>query len=263
MPPAAPARRDERLLAALLAALLVLLAAAFGVFEVLGFARFVWPTLAVASAVAALVAGRRTLRVLRLLALLGAMLIGVVAYTPLTRTLVRPLVRTDAIPPVAHDAIVVLAAWVDRDGHLNAAALDRLLTGATLHRRGVAARLILSRVSNDGRSTDEDQRRVLALLGDSVAVTIIDSVFATRDEAVRAAALRPPVRRIAVVTSPLHTRRACAAYEKVGFVVTCVPSESRDLPLRSLDRAEPRVRAFQQWLYETLATAWYRRNGWI
>src|SRR3712207_6984460 len=51
------------------------------------------------------------------------------------------------------------------DGHLNGPALDRLLTGADLWRRGAAPRLVLSRVRRSGLTSDEDQQRVLALIG--------------------------------------------------------------------------------------------------
>jgi uncharacterized SAM-binding protein YcdF (DUF218 family) len=68
---------------------------------------------------------------------------------------------------------------------------------------------------------------------------------------------------VAVVTSPLHTHRACAAFEKVGFIVSCVPSESRSVALRNPRLATDRLRAFQLWLYELAGLTLYRARGWI
>ncbi|MFN2565563.1 MAG: YdcF family protein, partial [Gemmatimonadaceae bacterium] len=93
----------------------------------------------------------------------------------------------------------------------------------------------------------------------------VDSVFSTRDEAVRMRELARSldISSVAVVTSPTHTYRACATFEKVGFAVTCVPSESRDVALGSLGDVTDRVRAFQLWLYEMAGLAKYRVRRWI
>jgi uncharacterized SAM-binding protein YcdF (DUF218 family) len=114
-------------------------------------------------------------------------------------------------------------------------------------------------------TSDADQQRVVGLLNPPARLLIVDSVFSTRDEAVRMAALARPlgITRIALVTSPLHTRRACATFEKVGFRVTCVPSESREAALESLREATDRVRALQLTLYEWAAFVKYRARGWI
>jgi uncharacterized SAM-binding protein YcdF (DUF218 family) len=70
-------------------------------------------------------------------------------------------------------------------------------------------------------------------------------------------------RRIAVVTSPLHTRRACATFEAVGFQVLCVPAALRGSGLDPQSIPEDRFRGFRLWLYETFATNSYKRRGWI
>ena len=72
------------------------------------------------------------------------------------------------------------------------------------------------------------------------------------------------LRRIAVVTSPMHTRRACAVFEAVGFVVSCTAARMRDasgLP----DARTPvnRLALFGQWIYEVAAMADYAARGWL
>ncbi|MFN2565506.1 MAG: YdcF family protein [Gemmatimonadaceae bacterium] len=197
-----------------------------------------------------------------------AILIAVIAYTPIMRRLTRASVRADATGP-AVQAIVVLSGGITSDGHLEPAAADRLLTGLSLVRRGVASTLIVSRERprdhRRGLTSDLDQQRLVALLDRPVRLLIADSVYSTRDEAVRMRALAQAlgISSVAVVTSPVHTRRACATFERVGFAVTCVPSESRGVPLGNLRVATDRVQAFQLWLYELAGRTLYRARGWI
>ena len=68
---------------------------------------------------------------------------------------------------------------------------------------------------------------------------------------------------IALVTSPMHTRRACATFEAVGFKVVCVPADARESGLYEGSGAGDRLRVFGWWLYETFASSTYRRRGWI
>jgi uncharacterized SAM-binding protein YcdF (DUF218 family) len=93
----------------------------------------------------------------------------------------------------------------------------------------------------------------------------VDSVHTTRDEAVNAWRLLSPrgASRVAVVTSPLHTRRACAAFEQVGFTVTCVPAVSRVYSVNAADTGADRLVLFREWLYERAAWIEYRARGWV
>jgi uncharacterized SAM-binding protein YcdF (DUF218 family) len=224
------------------------------------------PVAAVAGALVALTRARRSLIVL------GAglaVLLAVIAYTPVIRRPLRSLVRSDPLGAHAVQAVIVLAGGVTNDGHLKQGALDRMLSGLALIRRGIASTLIVSR-ERDGPpnhrvTSDVDQQRLIALLERPIRLLIVDSVFSTRDEAVRMRKLARSleITSVAVVTSPTHTYRACATFEKVGFTVTCVPSESREVALESLRAATDRVRAFQQWLYELAGLTKYRVRRWI
>ena len=166
-------------------------------------------------------------------------------------------------------AVVVLSGGITSDGHLAPPVVDRTLTGLSLIRRGLATTLIVSRERlgppGQGVTSDADQQRLVALLERPVRLLIVDSVFSTRDEAVRMRALARSldVTSVAVVTSPMHTYRACATFEKAGFTVTCVPSDSRDVALGSLRAPTDRVRAFQLWLYELAGLTKYRLQRWI
>lgn len=209
---------------------------------------------------------------LRPLLLIGAGIIAllcvVVAYTPLVSEAARPLVRRDSIPPRV-DAIAVLSMGVTPDGLMRGETLERLLSGLMLARGGLAPVMLVSmeRGAGNGASVSDsaDLRNVTALLGTATPIIFVDSIFTTRTEALRMRAIARSNgwKTVAVVTSPMHTRRACATFEAVGFKVVCVPAVVRGSGLPPGSNAEDRLRAFRSWLYETFATEEYRRRGWI
>jgi uncharacterized SAM-binding protein YcdF (DUF218 family) len=69
--------------------------------------------------------------------------------------------------------------------------------------------------------------------------------------------------QIALVTSPMHTRRACATFEKLGFRVVCVPALERDHDTWHPVTAEDRLAAWRAYLYERLAWVEYSYRGWV
>lgn len=198
-----------------------------------------------------------------------ALLALIVIATPVTDALVAPLVRTDSMP--SHlDAIVVLGGGVTASDVLPSEATDRMLSGLELARRTQPRLFITTRVvakTESGRvlSSDDDQRTLIALAGDTAIWRVTGRVATTRDEALETSAILPPgaAGLVAVVTSPTHTRRACATFEKVGYRVVCVPSVPRShsvLPARS---PSERLHAFFGWIYERLGLIKYRAHGWI
>jgi uncharacterized SAM-binding protein YcdF (DUF218 family) len=220
------------------------------------------------SALAGAVLGSTRLR--PLLLIVGGILALIciaVAYTPLVSAVGRPLIRRDSIPARV-DAIAVLSAGFTPDGMMRRETLERLLSGLTLARRGLAAVLLVSMERSTNRSPVSDSadiQSVISLTGGGARTILVDSVTTTRTEALRMRAIARANgwQTLAVVTSPLHTRRACATFEAVGFRVVCVPATVRESGMTSGSIAEDRLRDFRSWLYETFATDSYRRRGWI
>lgn len=209
---------------------------------------------------------------LRALLWIGAGLLGAlcvfVAYTPLVRFAARPLVRSDSIPHQL-DAIAALSAGVTADGLARSESLDRLLSAIQLQRQGVAKTLMVSRERAPlGKATvtdSADLARIATLTGSLPSILFVDSIFTTRTEALQMKKIADARgwRRIAVVTSPMHSRRACATFEAVGFQVVCAPAALRGSGIDLHSTPEDRFRGFRAWLYETFATDSYRRRGWI
>ncbi len=198
-----------------------------------------------------------------------SVLLLVVGYTPLIVEPARSLIRNDPLPASA-DAIVVLAAGTNDDGLISPQAADRLLKGLELLNRGIAPVLVLPReadsVGNRLVTQRDDHERIVGLVrGARSKIVLSGLTHSTRDEAVRTAMLfrARGWKRVVVVTSPLHTRRACAAFEKMGMVVSCVAAEWREVALNTFHKPEDRISAFRVWLYEMAGTARYSQLGWI
>jgi uncharacterized SAM-binding protein YcdF (DUF218 family) len=190
----------------------------------------------------------------------------IVAYTPVMEPITRTWVRSDPIPPSA-DAIVVLSAAVTPDTALNAEGTERLLAGLELFQRGVAPRIFTSHVNTkypDGpRSSTPDQERLIRMAGASAGWVMLDSVHSTRDEAVKTAAKLPRGRRVVLVTTAMHTRRACAAFEAVGLGVSCYPARARLHSTWHPAGTGDRLAAFGDYIYEALGSLEYRWRGWL
>jgi uncharacterized SAM-binding protein YcdF (DUF218 family) len=191
----------------------------------------------------------------------------IVGYTPVMFGVASGWVRDDPLPPAA-DAIVVLSASVKSDGALNAEGVERLLTGLELFQRLLAPRIFTTAVEsefpNGVRMSTADQKRLIQLGGAAAAWTSLTGVFTTRDEALQAATQLPAgAHTVIVVTSPMHTRRACATFEAVGFKVICKAATEHHFvtwhPLVPTDRLE----SFGAYVYERLGMVKYRSKGWL
>jgi uncharacterized SAM-binding protein YcdF (DUF218 family) len=191
-----------------------------------------------------------------------------IIYTPLVSALAAPLVRRDPMPDRV-DAIASLSAGLTSDGLMRSQTLDRLLSALLLARSGKAGALMVSeerRVYGGRQISDSaDLQRIVESVAAPVEIILVDSIFTTRTEALRMRelAVTRGWNTIAVVTSPLHSRRACATFETVGFKVVCAPAASRDYTVPEPRWPADRLHTFRWWLYETFAAATYRSNGWI
>lgn len=199
-----------------------------------------------------------------------AALFAVVAFTPVIVRPAQALVRSDPMPspPLTLDAVVVLSGGLTTDGLVGYSGIERLLSGIRLARSTGTQSLVTTRVRHPEYlevTTDADQKRLVQLMGPGLRLFIVGDVFSTRDEALRVRDLARQQRwaRVAVVTSPAHSRRACGTFEKAGLRVTCAPAESRDVSFRTLATPGDRIEAFQRWIYELAGTVNYRVKGWL
>lgn len=222
--------------------------------------------LATSAAVGAAVAlaGRPRIMVVIDVALLA--LFFLIVATPIMSPAAAAWTRADSLPARV-DAIVVLSANINSAGTLNDQSTARLLSGLELLQRGVAPRLITTeistRVGNVTLTSTADRERLVTLAGAREAWTYVTNVRNTHDEATQVRATLGAGKSIVLVTSPLHTRRACATFERVGFKVFCVPSREQEYNAWHPRTARDRLESFCQYVYERLGMVEYRARGWL
>ena len=185
----------------------------------------------------------------------------IVAFTPLTPWLVQGLVRRDALRPA--DAVVVLASSLQKDGDLTPTSMSRLLHGLELLSQGQAPRLVLTEIGPPARSYAPPARKLLQAFRIDAELLIVGPVYNTRDEAalVKRLFAERGLTTLVLVTSPTHTRRAAATFEKQGLTVLCSPSTETWFDLETFDDPDDRLLAFSSALHERLGLLLYRWRG--
>lgn len=192
---------------------------------------------------------------------------------PLMGELERPWLQSTVDQAPAADAVIVLGGGWRESPHEFAgfdltAAADRLMTGIELCQRGRAAALVLGGdppISAGGSSPDTEQvRRWLERWGlAKVPFHTLGPVINTRDEAVSARELiqRQKWKRVLLVTSAFHMRRALAVFAKEGVAVHPVACDfqAERLPAASLSwKPFPDAEAIA-----VLDLWWHEQVGWL
>jgi uncharacterized SAM-binding protein YcdF (DUF218 family) len=187
----------------------------------------------------------------------------IVAFTPLTIWMARDLPRRD--PLEAADAVYVLSSRVQMDGELTTEAMSRMLHGLELLVRGHAPRLIVSEVHPPSPSYAEATRELMARLGITGEVLAVGPIGNTREEAVAVGELfrERGWEKLLLVTAPIHSRRAGAAFEKEGMKVISSPAVQTRFDLERLHYFDDRTLAFRSLIHEWVGLWVYRLRGWI
>lgn len=217
---------------------------------------------AVATGLALEAAGLR--RILRAgVAGLAVLWVAVALLGPVARAMCEGLVRRD--PPQAADAVFVLGSAVQEDGDLTPDAASRLLHGFELIGQRLAPRLVLSELGPPLDRHAATAAVLLSRLGLEAELVAIGPVRTTRDEAVLLGRLcrERGFRRVLMVTSPLHSRRAASALEREGVTVVSSPGMETRFDLEGLRRPSHRLMAFGAALHERLGLLVYGWRGWL
>lgn len=187
----------------------------------------------------------------------------VAAYTPLSARLAAGLVRADPLRPA--EGVLVLSSRLQRHGEPTPESASRLLRGLELLADGQASCLVLTEKPAPLARYEPLARGFMQRFGLKQELLTVGPVETTRDEAVAAARLcrERGWKRLLVVTSPTHTRRACATVEAEGIEVVCVPAVETRFDLETLDRPRDRMTLFGQVLHERAGYWVYLRRGWI
>jgi uncharacterized SAM-binding protein YcdF (DUF218 family) len=188
---------------------------------------------------------------------------ALVAFTPLAAAVASGLPRRD--PPRSADAVFVLASSIQRDGGLTSASISRVVHGVELVAEGRAPVLLLSDLDQPYPSYLPVAKQLLEHLKIDCEITAVGPSTNTHEEALALARLyrQRGWRRVIVVTSPYHSRRACAAVEHEGVEVVCSPSAETEFDADNLERPADRRLAFSSATHERIGLWLYRQRGWL
>lgn len=182
--------------------------------------------------------------------------------TPLFPRAARSLVRTDELRKA--DAVIVLSSATTKERRLDEYGFIRTIEGMRLVSDGWAATLVRTEVGGDFPRPDADVAELARLCG-RPHIEVIGPVYSTRDEATRFADLARERgwERVIVVTSPYHSARAAAVFEKVGITVVSHPCPEREFAPSNPRSMKERLAVLRWWLYEQVRWALYRARGWV
>jgi uncharacterized SAM-binding protein YcdF (DUF218 family) len=186
-----------------------------------------------------------------------------VAFTPLVTSLAADATRSD--PLRRADAVFVFASGIQPSGNLTSVAMSRIVHGLEVVAQGMAPTLVVSDLRPPYPSYDGATKRLRDRLGVKGDVVAIGGATNTRDEALALARLcsERGWKRVIGVTTPYHSRRACAAVEATGIEVVCSPSAETRYDPDALERSTERRLAFTDIVHERIGLWLYRRRGWI
>ncbi|MSU40485.1 MAG: YdcF family protein [Pedosphaera sp.] len=202
----------------------------------------------------------------------------------LIASLERPYYREglDAVPSA--DAVVVLGGFVHRHSGIEEPAgvdfsdsVDRFLTGVELLQKGKAQNLVLGGGEfgprNNSKSEGEAVQRLLERWKISEAVVHQTGICAnTQEEAVKVLDLikRNQWKRVHLVTSAWHMRRALAVFRTAGVEAIPVACDFAAYPAReswwTMTTVLPttsRLLVLHRYLHEEVGWLYYRSRGWI
>ena len=186
---------------------------------------------------------------------------GTVAFTPLSGWLAQGLARREVIEDA--DAVFVSFAGLRPGAQRITEAQNRALHGAELVARGKAKVLVVAESSLlPSVATVRDLMGRLGVAGEPLVAGRAET---TREEALAVGSLAREKgwKLVLVVTSPIHSRRASAAFEKEGVTVVSTPSMESRFDLDNLDTSVDRLTAFGSVIHERLGIWVYARRGWL
>jgi uncharacterized SAM-binding protein YcdF (DUF218 family)/glycosyltransferase involved in cell wall biosynthesis len=200
----------------------------------------------------------------RLAAVAGVALVvyGALVWSPLPWIVAEPLRL--ALAPSPADAIVVFAGGVGETGRGGEGYQDRVQHAVGLYRAGFARYLIFSTGWTYTFHEAQIMRAVAVALGvPADAILLEEEAGSTFENVVfvRAILDRQGWRRVLLVSSPYHMRRAVLTFRKTAPHIDVVPAPARSAFYAHDWGATPQqLRAI---LHEYLALVYYAWQGWI
>ncbi|MFA5069746.1 MAG: YdcF family protein [Patescibacteria group bacterium] len=149
-----------------------------------------------------------------------------IEITPFNDLLAQPLVKKDGRQK--SDVIIVLGGGIKKDGTLNKQTQERVKMGVVLSQEEYAPYLLLAGGQAKNRLWTESDIMTgyaLSIGADPLKILKESASKNTYENAVNSLAIMANRgdKNALVVTSPYHTKRACAIFEKLTAEIYCQP----------------------------------------
>jgi uncharacterized SAM-binding protein YcdF (DUF218 family) len=207
--------------------------------------------------------GRKIFSVLSLILWLALFLLLVIAFTPLTSLLLKPLAIQEEIKEA--DLIVVLGGGVNKGRYLTLVTAHRVVRGAQFYFDGKAPKILFSGGSPGRAGVSEasvmaqEARRLRIPEGDMI---LEKKSRDTHENAVEVKKITDSMRAksILLITSYSHMKRAVMVFEHAGFKVYPAPADPVEkYPDHPLDRLD----LFPKLVHEYAGIVYYKIRDWI
>lgn len=201
--------------------------------------------------------------ILHLLLWLALSLVVVIAYTPLTLYMLRPLTVHEEIKNA--DLILVLGGGIDKGRYLTLVSSHRLVRGAQLYFDGRANKILVSggipgKVNvPEAAVMAQEARRLKIPAGD---ILLEKKSRNTHEQAVEVKKIADSLqmKTILLVTSFSHMKRSLMAFENLGFKIYPAPADPYE---RYTDDPMGRLCLFPKLVREYGGMVYYKIRGWI
>ncbi len=167
--------------------------------------------------------------------------------------------------PVPADAILVLAGGTGEGGDPGRRAEDRVLRAVELYQRGLAPRIVFSSPLEAGFRETEVMRTLAMMRGvPAEAILLEDRPRNTHEHAVVLGALAAGQgwRRVLLVSSPYHMRRAVGSFRRAHPKLQVVATPVQRSVFWAVDGG-PRLDQLSALVHEVASLAYYAYEGYV
>ena len=207
--------------------------------------------------------GRRIVFTLSLILWLVFLIVLVIAFTPLTAYMLKPLEVKEDIRKA--DVIVVLSGGIDKGRYLSLVSSQRMVRGAQLYFEGRAKKILFTGgVPKENGVTESavmaQEARRLNIPAEDIFVERRSQSTHEKVEEVKKMAGALRWKSILLVTSHSNMKRSLMAFEDAGFKVYRAPADPyekyADGPLERLD-------LFTELVHEYGGVIYYKIRRWL
>ena len=207
--------------------------------------------------------GRRIISILNLFLWLAFLAVLVIAFTPLTRYMLKPLEVKEDIRKA--DVIVVLCGGIDKGRYLSRVSSQRMVRGAQLYFEGKAKKILFSGGIPPKKGVAE--AAVMAQEAKRLNIPAEDILVekrsqSTHEKVVEVKKMTEALRwkSLILVTSYSKMKRSLMAFEYAGFKVYPAPADPHE---KYADGPLERISLFRELIHEYVGIIYYKIRRWI